>query len=81
MLLLTEQKAIRRVNFSDTDNNAKDFAKIDYRTADIGEVGLRCSGDGEWTYTEFKRNKEIKAVPLNIDTDKNEFSFLHVSDT
>ena len=77
----SKQKAIRRINFSDTDNNAKDFAAIDYRTADIGEVGPRCSGDGEWTYTEFKRNKEIKAVPLDTDTDKNEFSFLHVSDT
>lgn len=61
----SKQKAIRRINFSDTDNNAKDFAAIDYRTADIGEVGPRCSGDGERTYTEFKRNKEIKAVPLD----------------
>ena len=77
----SKQKAIRRVNFSDTDNNAKDFAAIDYRTADISEVGPRCSGDGEWTYTEFKRNKEIKAVPIDTNTDKSEFSFLHVSDT
>lgn len=77
----SKQKAIRRVNFSDTDNNAKDFAAIDYRTADIGEVGPRYSGDGEWTYTEFTRSKEIAAVPLGPDTDKSEFSFLHVSDT
>ena len=77
----SKQKAIRRVRFSDTDNNAKDFAAIDYRTADIGEMGPRYSGDGEWTYTEFKRNKEINIVPLNTDTDKSEFSFLHVSDT
>ena len=77
----SKQKAIRRVNFSYTDNNAKDFAAIDYRTADIGEVGPRSSADGEWTYTEFKRTKEINAVPLNIGADKNEFSFLHVSDT
>lgn len=77
----SKQKAIRRVNFSDTDNNAKDFAAIDYRTADIGEVGPRYSGDGEWTYTEFTRSKEIAAVPLEPDTDKSEFSFLHVSDT
>ena len=76
-----KQKAIRRVNFSDTDNNAKDFAAIDYRTADISEVGPRYSGDGEWTYTEFKRNKEISIVPLDTDTVKSEFSFLHVSDT
>lgn len=77
----SKQKAIRRVNFADTDNNARDFAAIDYRTADIGEVGPRYSGDGEWTYTEFKRNKEINIVPLDTYTDKSEFSFLHVSDT
>lgn len=77
----SKQKAIRRVKFADTDNNAKDFAAIDYRTADIGEVGPRYSGDGEWTYTEFKRTKEISAVPLDTETDKSEFSFLHVSDT
>lgn len=77
----SKQKAIRRVKFADTDNNAKDFAAIDYRTADIGEVGPRYSGDGEWTYTEFKRTKEINAVPLDTETDKSEFSFLHVSDT
>lgn len=77
----SKQKAIRRINFSDTDNNAKDFAAIDYRTADIGEVGPRYSGDGEWTYTEFKRSKKINIVPLDTDTVKNEFSFLHVSDT
>ena len=77
----SKQKAIRRVNFSDTDNNAKDFAAIDYRTADIGEVGPRYSGDGEWTYTKFKRNKEINKTVLDDGADKSEFSFLHVSDT
>lgn len=77
----SKQKAIRRVKFADTDNNAKDFAAIDYRTADIDEVGPRYSGDGEWTYTEFVRKKEINTVPLDTNTDKNEFSFLHVSDT
>lgn len=77
----SKQKAIRRVHFSDTDNNAKDFVAIDYRTADISEVGPHYSGDGEWTYTEFKRNKEINAVPLDTAADKSEFSFLHVSDT
>ena len=77
----SKQKAIRRIKFADTDNNAKDFAAIDYRTADIDEVGPRYSGDGEWSYSEFTRIKKINAVPLNTGSDKNEFSFLHVSDT
>ncbi|MDY3928516.1 MAG: metallophosphoesterase [Clostridia bacterium] len=77
----SKQKAIRRIKFADTDNNAKDFAAIDYRTADIDEVGPRYSGDGEWSYSEFTRSKDINFALLNTDEVKNEFSFLHISDT
>lgn len=75
----SKQKAIRRTKFTDTDNNAKDFSAIDYRTADLNEVRPRCSSDGAWTYTEFERSKGITKIPLE---EKNtEFSFLHLSDT
>lgn len=77
----SKQKAVRRIGFADTDNNAKDFAAIDYRTADIEEVGPRYSGDGEWYCAEFVRSRDINVVSLNTEEDKNEFSFLHVSDT
>lgn len=77
----SKQKALRRKNFADTDNNAKDFVAIDYRTADITEVGPHSSADGEWTNTEYVRSKKITPVPLDTSAAKSEFSFLHVSDT
>ena len=75
----SKQKSVRRIKFQDTDNNAKDFMAVDYRTADLDTVRPRSSKDGEWTYTDFVRSKNLEKVPLG-DTD-TEFTFLHVSDT
>ncbi len=48
---ISKQKAIRRIDFTDTDNNALDFEIIEYQGA--GEEALamyapRCSKDGVW---------------------------------
>ena len=44
----SKQKAIRRINFQDTDNNAKDFSIVDYRVADLEVYRPRCTKDGQW---------------------------------
>ena len=51
----SKQRAIRRINFADTDDNSKDLEAIDYRAANISATRLaavrpRSKADGEWTY-------------------------------
>ena len=50
---VSKQKAARRKNFQDTDNNATDLESIDYRASGTSDVQLeevrpRWSGDGQW---------------------------------
>ena len=76
----SKQKAIRRRKFRDTDNNASDVAAIDYRTAELEAVRPRSSADGAWENEDFIRTKDITITHLE-DCGKEEFTFLHVSDT
>ncbi len=50
---ISKQKACRRINFADYDDNAHDFEALDYRSSGIdndrlAEVKPRYSGDGAW---------------------------------
>lgn len=76
----SKQKSVRRKKFQDTDNNAADFAAIDYRTAELAAVRPRSSADGAWYASDFVRTKQINKVALT-DSAKEEFTFLHISDT
>ena len=53
---MSKQKAIRRTDFQDTNDNASDFTGLDYRSTGISDTVLaqvrpRWSGDGAWGYT------------------------------
>ena len=45
---ISNQAAARRIEFTNTGNNRKDFERVDYRTANIEQVHPRWSGDGSW---------------------------------
>lgn len=75
----SKQKSVRRKHFIDTDNNAKDFAAVDYRTVVLDDVRPRSSADGAWNIGVYERKKEI-SKPVLENTD-GEFTFVHVSDT
>ena len=50
---ISRQRAARRINFQDTNNNAADFMTVDYRATGITDAQLvllrpRWSGDGDW---------------------------------
>jgi len=47
----SKKKALRRVDFADTDNNKLDFQQIDYELAagvELAAVSPRSSADGDW---------------------------------
>jgi hypothetical protein len=46
--LISKQKAARRKNLTDTDNNQYDFESIDYRTSDLAKYRPRNSANGSW---------------------------------
>jgi len=52
--IISKQASARRKSLTDTDNNANDFERIDYRAANISserllQVRPRYSGDGVWS--------------------------------
>ncbi len=61
VLDISKQKAIRRVNFADTDNNAADFEIVKYEKVGLANLyneaeyvaayGPKSTADGEWTST------------------------------
>lgn len=73
ILGISKQKSIRRIDFTDTDNNAINFEVLDYRTTGISdsrldEVKPRYSGDGVW-------GEDI--VPEDIIPDDEKLVFSH----
>ncbi|MCL2030914.1 MAG: InlB B-repeat-containing protein, partial [Oscillospiraceae bacterium] len=64
---MSKQKAIRRVDFGDTDVNSVDFVTLDYRIGEtsstmLEELRPRWSGDGSWG--EEEEEEEPPAPPL-----------------
>lgn len=73
---VSKQKSIRRINFIDTNNNAKDFEIIDYRIEENIVYKPRCLNDGAWTETE---KPDLEQCPVDselpvvfIDLNQNE---------
>ncbi|MBQ1947015.1 MAG: lamin tail domain-containing protein [Clostridia bacterium] len=60
----SKQKALRRVFFTDTDNNDKDFLVVDYRTAELSFVRPRSTKDGAWQCTD----SSLPSVPEHLSS-------------
>lgn len=58
----SKQKALRRVFFTDTDNNEKDFLVVDYRSAELSFVRPRSTKDGAWQCTD----PSLPVVPSHL---------------
>ena len=71
---LDDSKAIRRVEFADTDDNSADFAVIDYSdSGNYADNAPRTTDDGTWTL--------IKDFVLNIGSAEGEISVTWFSTT
>jgi len=61
---ISAQRAVRRVNFSNTGINARDFESLDYRESGIDDSTLqsvrpRYSGDGAWGFDIIPGHREL----------------------
>ncbi len=45
----SKQKAVRRIDLTDTDNNALDCETLDYRTAELALYAPKSTASGQWT--------------------------------
>ncbi|MCL2061732.1 MAG: CotH kinase family protein [Firmicutes bacterium] len=65
---VSKQRAVRRMDFADTDNNALDAKAIDYRIAANQKYRPRSLADGAWT--------QVQDLPVYLD---NTFPAIHIN--